>query len=149
DAAADDEGCRRIRVDDFLEGFEVIRRPDVIVAQIRDPRPARDSNPFVVRRAVAATVLRQIPPRDPGRAKRFGGLPGVVVASVADDDQLEIADGLTQGRLDRGFDVLAPTVRGQDDREGVVGEFGGLDSRASTPLKCLAGPTLTGRTLER
>jgi len=62
DAAADDEGCRRIRVDDFLEGFEVIRRPDVIVAQIRDPRPARDSNPFVMRRAVAATVLGQIPP---------------------------------------------------------------------------------------
>src|SRR5262245_10471554 len=54
-----------------------------------------------------------------------------------------------QDRLDRGLDVLAPTVRGQDDREGVVGELGGLDSRTSRPLRRLARARTTGRTLER
>ena len=84
--------------------------------------------------------------------KRLDGLLGIVVAPVADDDQLEFADGLMQDRLDRGLDVLAPTVGGQDDREGVVGKLGGLDARTSA-LRLLARrlvqATLTGGTLER
>src|SRR5262249_15992288 len=133
DAAADDEPRWWIRVDDFLKGFEVIRCPDVVVTQIGDPRPAGETNPLVVGRAVAAAGLRPIGPGDPGRAKRLDGRPGIVIAPVGEDGQLEIADGLMQDRLDRGPDVLAATVRGQDDREGVVGELGGLDSRTSAP----------------
>ena len=63
---------------------------------IGNVRSARKTNAFVVRERLTAVVPIEIFP--PDRIAEAGpkNLPGAVAATVADDDDLEIAVGLTQ-----------------------------------------------------
>ena len=117
DAPAHHEIERRILLRSWPRGVEVIRRPDVVVADIGDPGSACRSDTFVVREALAPGIVRQVAPDDPLLREGPNRRLGFVAAPVSDHDQLEIGAGLAEQRHDGRTDVSSAPVGGENDRE--------------------------------
>jgi hypothetical protein len=85
------------------------------MADVANPFTARAANALIIGKALASAVSRKIPPRNPIGPKRGNYRLGVVFAAVTDNDQLERGVGLAQNRFDRGSNVAAAPIGGEDD----------------------------------
>lgn len=94
---------------------EMVRAPNVVMADKRDVHPSRGRDPEIIGRRLAPAVHRLIAKAHAiGEEWADGGLC-VVGTSVADDQQLEILKGLPQHGLNGGHDVTTTVVGGHHD----------------------------------
>jgi hypothetical protein len=92
----------------------VLRRPDVVVAEICDVRSTGRFNTGIVRSRLRTGMLGKTDPADGPWERLPDHLLGIVCATVADDDNFDGRMGLTQGRLERR-DNKAGAIAGRDD----------------------------------
>ena len=86
--ARDERGVRIAR-DERVDRREMVGRPDVVVADVRDPGPAGVTLSLVVGTALTAAIDGEVSPRGALGTETADDVPGIVVAAVADDNQLE------------------------------------------------------------
>ena len=129
---------------------EMIRRPDVVVTQIRDVGAGRAADSGVVRIGLAAVIAIEVLP-----AHRIGEIglqyrAGRVAATVADDEDLERAVALGKRRTNRGKNPFARVIRGHDDRKArsVRRVFCCGSSGFHGPIAILPSRQLVGETAE-
>jgi hypothetical protein len=111
----------------------MIAMPKVVVAQIGDVASAGECQSLVVGPELSATVFRQIVPADARVIESQHHGFTVVSAGVADDNELEVLEGLRQHRHHGEAQHAAPIVGGDDDadgrRRGIAHHQPGLDSK--------------------
>ena len=99
----------------FAARFEVMRQPEIVMAQVSNQRRPRQGAPDIVRRALLAPVALEV--NEPHPRIRLDvsrdNLGGVIGARVSDDNQLPIRERLPENALDR-MGQRAAAIVGRD-----------------------------------
>ena len=95
--------------------FQMMRRPDVVVAEIGDVRSGCYLNTGIVRDRLRTRVLGKAYPADGTTEFPPNHLLGIIRAAIRDDDDLERRVRLSQSRLQRWDNKPGPIVGRNDD----------------------------------
>ena len=95
----------------------MVRHPEVVVAEISDPFPARQLESSIVGGGLMAAIDLQVFPAEARIAKRGHDLRGIIRATVANYEHLKICESLGLRAEKRVTQDAAPIVGGDDDAD--------------------------------
>src|ERR1035437_1256543 len=124
DAAAGDHVGSGTSSERIRDVRQMVGVPDVVMTEISDIPSSRPRDSEVVRRALTAAVRGKLVCRYLRRSDRSHDVHRVVIAAVADDDQLKITKSLLQHGVQRGSDMRSSVIGGDDDRKRRCGFSG-------------------------
>jgi hypothetical protein len=117
DAAANDKVGRAIGIDCLFELAEMVRPPNIVVADVTNPFSAGAAYAVIVRAALAAAVALQISPPNPWAVKSPDNRFGVIGARIANDEQFKVVKSLLKNGFDAGTDMMPAVIGGHDHRK--------------------------------
>ena len=96
----------------FTARFEVMREPDIVVAEVSNQGGSGQGAPNIIRPALLTPMALQVNESHPRIRRGIAGnnLGGVIRAGVADDNQFPIRERLPENTLDRVGKDAAPIV---------------------------------------
>lgn len=112
---------RILLADHFVQQFQMITRPDIVVTQVGDVRSVRDANTFIIRRCLAARITQQVFPENLLAEFGFEKLFGAVPATISHNNDFEVPISLLEHGADGVFDPCRRVVaRNDDGKEGLA-----------------------------